>query len=93
MLWISYGGLGGGGAGSLDGLPGVCASEILVDSKLNPLNGGKASTDMGGKAGDSGGYLISRWPASDGSHYLGGSGSEFGAGGGGTVFYSNLISG
>lgn len=41
---------------------------------------------VGGIPGDAGGGLNSQWPATAGSAYQGGDGSEFGGGGGGGIF-------
>lgn len=77
---------GGGGGSSLDGLPGVGMDGPLPGTRIDIINGESASCLGPGKAGWSGTVLNSKWPATDGEQWLGGNGSEFGAGGGGGYF-------
>ena len=71
---------GGGGSGSLHGLPGAGLEGILHGTLIDPINGGTASVDTPGYAGESGSTYNAAWTASVGAQWQGGEGCEFGAG-------------
>lgn len=53
---------------------------------LDPINGGTATVEEGGRAGESGSTYNADWPANPGEQWQGGNGCQFGAGGGGGYF-------
>lgn len=73
---------GGGGAGSIDGLPGGALEGSLPGTLLDPLNGSTATVDKPGRPGETGSTFNSAWNGTSGDMWQGGNGCEFGAGGG-----------
>jgi hypothetical protein len=72
---------GGGGGASLHGRPGGGLEGELPGTKIDPINGYTATAYAPGKGGDSGSTFNSKWVATSGAMWQGGSGCEFGAGG------------
>jgi hypothetical protein len=77
---------GGGGGASLHGLSGGGLDGTLPGTLVDPLNGGTATVESPGNAGETGSTFNSKWPARSGEMWQGGLGSEFGGGGGGGYY-------
>ncbi|CAM9525720.1 unnamed protein product [Ectocarpus fasciculatus] len=77
---------GGGGGSSNNGIPGGGMTGPLPGLRIDVRNGGLGTVEVGGAAGDSGSIHNSLWPATDGSAWTGGNGSQYGGGGGGGYY-------